>query len=58
MAKNSQAHFHPEQHSDAAIIGSATTGVNPRLAGPVRVELPIIDLDCAILRTIHRKRSA
>ncbi|MCL4394284.1 MAG: heavy metal translocating P-type ATPase [Chloroflexi bacterium] len=37
-------------HANAAgkpIVGSATTGVNPSLAGPVRVELPIVNLDCA-----------
>jgi Cu+-exporting ATPase len=30
-----------------APAGSATTGVNPRLAGPVRIELPIRNMDCA-----------
>ncbi len=29
------------------VIGSATTGVNPNLSGPVHVELPIVDLICA-----------
>ena len=28
-----------------AIVGSATTGVNPALVGPVQVELPIVNLD-------------
>ncbi len=28
-------------------IGSATTGVNPTFAGPVRIELPVRDMHCA-----------
>jgi Cu+-exporting ATPase len=35
-------------HDDGKpVTGSATTGVNPRLAGPVQIELPIVNLDCA-----------
>ena len=30
-----------------SIAGSATTGVNPQLAGPLKVDLPIVNLDCA-----------
>ena len=29
------------------VVGSATTGVNPQVVGPVRVELPILNLTCA-----------
>ena len=29
------------------VIGSATTGVNPQLVGPLQVDLPIVNLDCA-----------
>ncbi len=32
---------------DKALVGTAIIGVNPALAGPVRVELPIVDLDHA-----------
>jgi Cu+-exporting ATPase len=45
---------HPE-HEIPAVIGSATTGVNPQLAGPLRAELPIVNLDCATcVQTIER----
>jgi Cu+-exporting ATPase len=48
-------HQHAEPETTAAIVGSATTGVNPQLAGPVRVELPILNLDCATcVQTIER----
>ena len=43
-----------EQRAEASVIGSATTGVNPQLSGPVRVELPIVNLECATCaRTIE-----
>ncbi|MFQ5343758.1 MAG: heavy metal translocating P-type ATPase, partial [Anaerolineae bacterium] len=45
---------HPEPEMPA-VIGSATTGVNPELAGPLRAELPIVNLDCATcVQTIER----
>jgi Cu+-exporting ATPase len=48
-------HQHSEPETTAAVVGSATTGVNPQLAGPVRVELPILNLDCATcVQTIER----
>ncbi len=48
-------HQQAEPETTAAIVGSATTGVNPQLAGPVRVELPILNLDCATcVQTIER----
>jgi Cu+-exporting ATPase len=37
----------PEGVASSPVVGSATTGVNPGLAGPLRVEVPIADLDCA-----------
>jgi Cu+-exporting ATPase len=37
----------PEHETPGPVVGSATTGVNPLVAGPVRVELPIVNLDCA-----------
>jgi len=46
---------HGEHGMSEPIVGSATTGVNPQLAGPVRVELPIVNLDCATcVQTIER----
>ncbi len=37
------------------VVGSATTGVNPALAGPLHAELPIVNLDCAsCVQTIER----
>ena len=37
------------------IVGSATTGVNPELASPLQVDLPIANLDCATCaRTTER----
>lgn len=39
-------HRRPQHETPQPVIGSATTGVNPQLAGPVRVELPVVDLDC------------
>jgi Cu+-exporting ATPase len=46
---------HSEPETTAAVVGSATTGVNSQLAGPVRVELPILNLDCATcVQTIER----
>ncbi len=39
----------------APVVGSATTGVNPALAGPLHAELPIVNLDCAsCVQTIER----
>jgi cation transport ATPase len=29
------------------VVGSAITGFNPQLAGPLQVDLPIVNLDCA-----------
>ncbi len=50
--KEPRAYLHPEE---ATLIGSATTGVNPALPGPVQVELPIVNLDCAsCVTTIQR----
>ncbi|MFQ5814747.1 MAG: cation transporter, partial [Anaerolineae bacterium] len=44
-----------ERGTSRPVIGSATTGVNPKLTGPVRVELPIVNLDCATcVQTIER----
>jgi YHS domain-containing protein len=37
----------PEGAAPSPVVGSATTGVNPQMAGPLRVEVPIADLDCA-----------
>jgi len=34
-------------HEEAPVVGSATTGVNPAMPGPVQAELPIVNLDCA-----------
>ncbi len=51
---------HPEAEPVAAeesapVIASATTGVNPDLSGPRRVEFPIVDLDCAsCVQTVER----
>ena len=43
---NPNQYVHP--HSDRqSVIGSATTGVNAKLAGPLQIELPIVNLDCA-----------
>jgi Cu+-exporting ATPase len=39
-----RAYLLPEE---AAVVGSATTGVNPRLPELLQVELPIVNLDCA-----------
>jgi Cu+-exporting ATPase len=37
------------------IVGSATTGYNPDLAGPLSAVVPIVDLDCATcVQTIER----
>ncbi|MFQ5407463.1 MAG: heavy metal translocating P-type ATPase [Anaerolineales bacterium] len=36
-------------------VASATTGVNPALGGPQRVEFPVVDLDCAsCVQTVER----
>ncbi|MFQ5846540.1 MAG: heavy metal translocating P-type ATPase [Candidatus Methylomirabilales bacterium] len=44
-----------ERRTSRPVIGSATTGVNPKLTGPMRVELPILNLDCATcVQTIER----
>jgi len=44
-----------EPETPVTVIGSATTGVNPELAGPLRAELPIVNLDCAsCVQTIER----
>jgi len=52
------AHPEPEpvaQVEAAPVIASATTGVNPDLPGPRRVEFPIVDLDCAsCVQTVER----
>jgi Cu+-exporting ATPase len=46
---------HREGAARPGVIGSATTGVNPQLAGPVRVELPIANLNCATCaQTVER----
>ena len=46
---------HPEPKSAPQAVASATTGVNPALTGPTRVEFPIVDLDCAsCVQTIER----
>ncbi len=46
---------HPEPAPVSQAVGSATTGVNPNLAGPQRVEFPIVDLDCAsCVQTVER----
>ncbi|NOZ05018.1 MAG: heavy metal translocating P-type ATPase [Chloroflexi bacterium] len=45
----------PEPPPPAPVVGSATTGVNPALAGPLHAELPIVNLDCAsCVQTIER----
>ncbi|MFI5341307.1 MAG: heavy metal translocating P-type ATPase [Candidatus Methylomirabilales bacterium] len=37
------------------VVGSATTGVNPSLTGPVRIDLPIVNIVCATcVQTIER----
>ncbi len=47
-----QAYAH---HEAAPVVGSATTGVNPALPGPLQAELPIVNLDCATcVTTIQR----
>jgi Cu+-exporting ATPase len=49
-------HQYAQAESKAAhpVIGSLTTGVNPQLPGPVKVDLPIVNLDCATCaRTIE-----
>jgi P-type Cu+ transporter len=45
---------HP-QDTHQVPVASATTGVNPDLAGPQKVEIPILNLDCATcVQTIER----
>jgi Cu+-exporting ATPase len=47
-AEEFDADLHAYLHrDDVPVVGSATTGVNPGLPGPVQVELPIVNLDCA-----------
>ncbi len=49
------AHPEPVAVEAAPVIASATTGVNPDLPGPRRVEFPIVDLDCAsCVQTVER----
>jgi P-type Cu+ transporter len=43
---NPKQYVHPNNNAKP-IAGSATTGVNPKLTGPLQVELPIANLDCA-----------
>ncbi len=43
---NPKKFVHPSNDTQP-IVSSATTGVNPKLAGSLHVELPIVDLDCA-----------
>jgi len=46
---------HPEPEPAPKVVASATTGVNPDLGGPQRVEFPIVDLDCAsCVQTVER----
>jgi Cu+-exporting ATPase len=45
----------PHQGSHRAVVASATTGVNPDLTGPQKVEIPVLNLDCATcVQTIER----
>jgi Cu+-exporting ATPase len=44
---------HIDAHPDT--VSSATTGVNPELVGPQKVEIPILNLDCATcVQTVER----
>ncbi len=36
-----------ERETPKSIVGSATTGINPQATGPVRIDLPILNLTCA-----------
>ena len=48
---------HP-QDSRTDLVGSATTGFNPKLTGPQKIEIPILNLDCATcVRTIEKSLS-
>ncbi len=49
---NPHQHVHPAESPEGAalptkVVGSATTGYNPDLTGPLSVAIPIVDLDCA-----------
>ncbi|MCF6278228.1 MAG: HAD-IC family P-type ATPase, partial [Anaerolineales bacterium] len=50
-----EKYIQPEAEPVAQIVASATTGVNPELSGPQKVQFPIVDLDCAsCVQTVER----